>query len=82
MSPRRTGLLPIDRRDPPLADLLAPHRVVEALELEQLVVAADFDDPTAFEHVNAIGVHDGRQSVRDQDRDDVRRSPRCRASCG
>ena len=63
----------VSRSEPPFADLLAPHRVVEALELEQLVVAADFDDAAALEHVNAVGVHDGRQPVRDEDRDDIGR---------
>ena len=34
-------------------------------------MAADFDDPSALEHVDTVGVHDRRQPVRDEDRDHV-----------
>jgi hypothetical protein len=35
--------------------LLSPHRVVEALLLEQFFVAAGFDGLSALEHVDAVG---------------------------
>ena len=65
----------------PLADLLPPHRVVQALLLEQLVVAPGLDDAAALEHVDPIGVHDRRQPVRDQDGDRVAAGRRRRESC-
>ena len=43
-----------------LAYLLAPHGVVEAFLLEQFFVAAGFDNLSALEHVDTVGVHDGR----------------------
>ena len=51
----------------PLANLLAPHRVVQALQRDQLVVASGLDDAAALEHVNPIGVQDRRQAVGDED---------------
>ena len=69
-------------RGPPLADLLAPHRVVQPLLREQLVVAAGLDDAPALQHVDAVGVHHRRQPVGDEDGDHVAaRRPR-RASSG
>src|SRR5437868_12317739 len=43
-----------------LADLLAPHGVVKAGSLEQVVVLTHLDDPAALENVNPVGVHDRR----------------------
>ena len=54
------------------AHLLPPHRVVQALALEQFVVRARLDDAAALQHVDAVGVHHRRQPVRDQNRDRVR----------
>src|SRR6187397_1861749 len=61
------------RRDgaTPLAHLLAPHRVVEAALRQQLVVTALLDNATALEDVDAIGVHDRGETVRDQNSDRV-----------
>src|SRR5204862_8290622 len=64
-SSRRSGLLPVDRRDPPFADLLTPHGVVESFELHELVMTANFYDAPAFADVNGVGVHDGGHPVRD-----------------
>src|SRR6266550_2709252 len=52
-----------------LTDLLAPHGVVQALLVEQLRVASKFDDASPFEHKDAIGVHYGRQTMRNQNGD-------------
>src|SRR5690348_11797328 len=47
-----------------LADLLAPHRVVQPLGVDELIVLARLRDPSTLEHVDAVGVHDGREPVR------------------
>jgi hypothetical protein len=39
-----------------LADLLAPHCVIEAFGLEQFFMAALFGNPTPFQNVNAVRV--------------------------
>jgi len=44
---------------PSFADLLTPHRVVEALVRQQLGMAAELNDPSAFEHINPVGVQYG-----------------------
>ena len=49
----------------------ATSRSTGRASLEQLVVPALLDDPAALEDVDAIGVHDRREAVRDQDRDGV-----------
>ena len=54
---------------PPLSDLLTPHCVVESLLFEQISVTAGFNDLSVLEHKYGISVHDGRESMRDQDRD-------------
>jgi hypothetical protein len=41
---------------PSFADLLTPHRVVEALVRQQLGMAAELNDPSAFEYINPVGV--------------------------
>src|SRR5262249_36206644 len=52
--PRGRGLRGRERA--PLADLLAPHRVVQPLLLEQLAVGAGLHLAPALEHVDAVGV--------------------------
>src|SRR4051812_27610374 len=52
-------------------NLLPPHRVVKTFLLEQLLVCPELDDASTLEDVDAIGVHDRRQPVRNQDRDHV-----------
>jgi hypothetical protein len=59
------------RYRPAFAHLLAPHGVVEAFALQEVGVAAGFDDVAPFEDVDAVGVEDGRQAVRDEDGDEV-----------
>ena len=54
-----------------LADLLAPHRVVQPFERQQRLVVPLLHDPTALEHVDPVGVHDRRQPVRDEDGDAI-----------
>ena len=49
------------------------HRPVAAAERHQLVVRAELDDAAVLEHADAIGVADGREAVRDQDRGAVPR---------
>src|SRR5687768_2313214 len=68
------------RRGPPLANLLAPHCIVQSRPLQELVVLAGFDDLPALENVDAIRVHHRRQAVRDENRDDLARGgdiPHC-----
>src|SRR5262249_56335945 len=48
---------------PALTDLLSPHRVVQTLLRYEIVMRARFNDSAAFQHVNAVGVHDGREAV-------------------
>src|SRR3974390_2479444 len=71
----RCDRCPLDRQlhghRPPLAHLLAPHRIVKPPIGEQFVVASMLDDAAALEYVNAVGVHDGRQAVSNQDGDGV-----------
>src|ERR1700722_12722361 len=50
------------------AYLLAPHGIVESLLFEQGVVRTCFDNMSFFQHVDAVGMHDGREAVRDHDR--------------
>ena len=59
-----------------LADLLAPHCVVQTLALQQLIVVTVFNDLSKLQYVDSIGVKHGRQAVRDEDGDRVSRSPR------
>src|SRR5206468_7324480 len=54
-----------------LADLLAPHRVVQALQLDQFFVLAGFHDPAAFEDEDLIRMNDCREAMRDQNRNQV-----------
>ena len=56
---------------PALAYLLPPHRAVEAVLLQQVLVTTAFDDLSSFQNVNAIRVQDGGEAVRDQYRDGV-----------
>src|SRR6185503_11500664 len=51
-----------------LANLLPPHRIVQTLLRDELVVAADLDNTAALEHVDAIGVKNRRQAMRDENR--------------
>ena len=38
------------------AYLLAPHRVVQTLAVDQLFVASEFDDMALFQNIDSIGV--------------------------
>src|SRR5688500_14740421 len=60
-----------DRRRAPLANLLPPHREIQALLRHELIVASGFDDTTALQHVNPVGVQNRRQAVCDENRDRV-----------
>jgi hypothetical protein len=42
---------------PALADLLAPHCIVESCSLEQVFVLAGLDDLSALQNVNAVRMH-------------------------
>ena len=59
------------RRRAALADLLPPHRVVQPLALEQLVVASRLDDPALLEDEDPVGMEHRGQPVRNHQRDDV-----------
>ena len=48
--------LGLSQRGGPLANLLAPHGVVQAFAGQQFVVAAGFGHVAAFEHEDAVGV--------------------------
>jgi hypothetical protein len=54
-----------------LADLLPPHRVVQPFLLDQFLMPSGFDDAAALEDVDAVGVQDGREPVRDEHGDRV-----------
>src|ERR1700674_2011969 len=56
-------------RERSLANLLPPHRVVQALLIQQLGVAPRLDDPAALEHIDSIRVHHRRESMRNQNSD-------------
>src|SRR5258708_28807442 len=49
-----------------LANLLTPHRVVQPLLIDQLVVPTRFDDAAALEDVDAVRVQDRRQPMGDE----------------
>src|SRR6202034_622469 len=51
-----------------LLQLQPVERGVAAASAQQLVVAAGLDDQAILDHENAIGMHDGRQPVRDDER--------------
>src|SRR6185436_6250386 len=53
---------------PSFSDLLPPHGEVESLPVEQVIVPARFDDSAALENVDAVGVHDCRQPVGNENR--------------
>ena len=50
-------------------DLLTPHGIVQALLFEQALVVTRFHHIALFQHIDAVGVHDGGQAVSDQDSD-------------
>lgn len=58
-------------RDFPFADLLSPHGIIKTFQVEQFLVFALFDDPAFFKDVDFIGVHNGGQSVGNEDCDVV-----------
>src|SRR5215831_16534635 len=49
------------------ANLLAPHGVVEPFEIDQFLVTAGLHDAAALENKNPVCMDDGRQTVRNQD---------------
>src|SRR5688500_12052962 len=57
----------------PLAHLLAPHRVIQPLRFDELLVPSRLRDAAALEDVDAIGVHNGGQTMRDHHGDHVAR---------
>src|SRR6266436_8440945 len=60
-------LLPL-RNGLALANLLPPHRVVQAFLVEQLRVPSKFDDASTLQYVDSVGVHHRRQPMRNQNR--------------
>ena len=50
-----------------LQQTLFAQACVFSTERQQLVVGAALDDATVIEHQNLIGVHDGREAMRDDD---------------
>jgi hypothetical protein len=52
----------------PFPNLLPPHREVESLPVQKLVVRAGLDDSATLQNVDAVGVHDRRQPVSDENR--------------
>src|SRR3954466_9399339 len=54
-----------------LADLLPPHRVIEPFPVDQFLMPSGLDNPAALEHVDAVGVQDRREPVRDQHGDRI-----------
>ena len=55
----------------PFPDLLAPHGVVQALQLDQLLMPSRLHNPTAFQNVDPVRMQNGRETVRNEDRDEV-----------
>ena len=62
LAPRRLARLLL------LLELQAVERGVAAALAQQFVVPAGFDDQSALDHENAIGVHDGGEPVGDDER--------------
>ena len=50
----------------PFPNLLAPHRVVQALFGQQFLMRARLYDVPFFQHVDAVGVQDGAEAVGDE----------------
>ena len=59
------------RSERPLADLLAPHRVIQPLQFQQILMTAGLYDTSSLEHINPIRVKDGRESMRDKNRNQI-----------
>src|SRR2546423_2685350 len=60
-------------RRAPFAHLLPPHCIVQTRALEQILVLSRLDDLAPLQHVDPVGVHHGRQPVRNEDGDHLAR---------
>ena len=50
----------------PLANLLPPHRIVQAFFSQQFIMRPRFHNVPFFQHENAVGVEDGAEAVGDE----------------
>ena len=53
---------------PTLTNLLPPHCIIKSLCLQQCSVRSLFYHRTFFQHINGIGMHNGRKPVGNQNR--------------
>lgn len=50
----------------PLPNLLPPHRIIQPFFRQQFIMRTRFHDVAFFQHVDAVGVEDGAEAVRDE----------------
>src|SRR3989442_11822079 len=54
-----------------LPDLLAPHGVIQTLEIDQILMTSGFHDPAPLQNEDLVRMKNRRETMRDKDCDQV-----------